>query len=45
MNSGCDLLCCEKCGYESVAPKSATVELARKIVRFVRGRTGGSGRA
>ena len=43
MNRGCDLICCETCGYESVAPKSATVELARKIVRLVRGRARSNG--
>ena len=38
MNSGCDMLCCENCGYETVAPQSATVDLVKKIVRFVTGK-------
>lgn len=34
MNSGCDMLCCENCGYETVAPRSVTVELAKRLWRF-----------
>lgn len=31
MNSGCDMLCCENCGYETVAPRSALVDFVRGI--------------
>jgi hypothetical protein len=34
-NSGCDMLCCDNCGYETVAPRSATVDLVKRAVRFV----------
>jgi hypothetical protein len=30
MNSGCEMVCCENCGYETVAPRS-------KVIDFVRG--------
>jgi hypothetical protein len=35
MNSGCDMLCCENCGYETVAPQSVTIALVKKVVSFV----------
>jgi len=31
MGSGCDMLCCENCGYQTVAPRSATVEFFRRL--------------
>jgi hypothetical protein len=33
MNGGCDMLCCENCGYETVAPRSTLVDLFRRIFR------------
>ncbi len=39
MNGGCDMMCCENCGYETVAPKSITVEFVKKLLRM-----GGRGR-
>ena len=33
MNGGCDMLCCENCGYETVAPRSATVEFFKRLLR------------
>jgi hypothetical protein len=33
MHSGCDMLCCENCGYETVAPHSATVDFFRRLWR------------
>jgi hypothetical protein len=42
MHSGCDMLCCETCGYETVAPRSVTVELFRKLWRRARRRRGPS---
>jgi hypothetical protein len=27
------MLCCENCGYETVAPQSATVNLLRRLLR------------
>jgi len=38
MNAGCDMVCCENCGYETVAPKSILVEWARRLRDRVRGR-------
>jgi hypothetical protein len=29
----CGMLCCENCGYETVAPRSATVEFFRRLLR------------
>jgi hypothetical protein len=34
MHSGCDMLCCENCGYETVAPRSVTVDLFRRLWRL-----------
>lgn len=31
MNSGCDMLCCENCGYETVAPRSVLVDFVKKL--------------
>jgi hypothetical protein len=31
MNSGCDMLCCENCGYETVAPRSVVVDFFRRV--------------
>lgn len=29
----CGMLCCENCGYETVAPRSVTVEFFRRLFR------------
>jgi hypothetical protein len=34
MNSGCEMLCCENCGYETVAPHSVTVDFFKKVWRL-----------
>jgi hypothetical protein len=34
MNSGCDMLCCDNCGYETVAPHSVTVDFFRRVWRL-----------
>jgi len=31
MNSGCAMLCCEHCGYSTVAPHSVTVNLFKRL--------------
>jgi hypothetical protein len=31
MNTGCDMLCCENCGYETVAPRSVVVDFFRRV--------------
>jgi hypothetical protein len=31
MNGGCDMLCCETCGYETVAPRSRLVDLVQRL--------------
>lgn len=31
MNSGCDMVCCENCGYETVAPRSALVDFVKRL--------------
>jgi hypothetical protein len=33
MNGGCDMVCCENCGYETVAPKSTLVDLFKRLTR------------
>ena len=43
MNGGCDMLCCENCGYETVAPRSVLVDFVTKLwrKRAADGRTSG----
>lgn len=31
MNSGCDMVCCDNCGYETVAPRSRIVDFVKGI--------------
>jgi hypothetical protein len=31
MNSGCDMVCCENCGYETVAPRSVLVDFVKRL--------------
>jgi hypothetical protein len=33
MNGGCDMVCCENCGYETVAPRSALVDFVTNLWR------------
>jgi hypothetical protein len=33
MNGGCDMLCCENCGYETVAPRSVLVDFVTNLWR------------
>jgi len=33
MNSGCDMLCCEECGYETVKPRSVTIDFLSRLLR------------
>jgi hypothetical protein len=42
MNSGCDMICCENCGYETVAPRSATLEFLKRLLRWKGSRHGAS---
>ena len=30
----CHMLCCENCGYETVAPESATVNFFKRLLRL-----------
>lgn len=34
VSSGCKMLCCDNCGYETVAPHSATLEFFKRIFRI-----------
>lgn len=31
---GCKMLCCDRCGYETVAPHSATLEFLKRLFRI-----------
>jgi len=31
MNSGCEMVCCENCGYETVAPRSRLVDFVKAL--------------
>ncbi len=31
VGAGCGMICCENCGYQTVAPRSATVDLVRRL--------------
>lgn len=31
MNGGCGMLCCDNCGYETVAPRSAVVDFVKGL--------------
>jgi len=33
LHSGCNMLCCENCGYRTVAPRSATVDFFKRLLR------------
>jgi hypothetical protein len=33
MNSGCEMVCCENCGYETVAPRSVVVDFVKNLFR------------
>ena len=33
LSSGCDMVCCENYGYETVAPRSATVDFFKRLFR------------
>ncbi len=37
MNSGCDMLCCDECGYETVKPRSVTLDFLARLFRPRRG--------
>jgi len=34
MGSGCDMICCENCGYETVPPRSVTIDFLKRVFRF-----------
>ncbi len=34
MNGGCEMMCCENCGYETVAPKSVTVDFVKRLLKL-----------
>jgi hypothetical protein len=36
MSSGCGMMCCENCGYQTVPPRSATVDFVKKLLRRFR---------
>lgn len=36
MHGGCGMVCCENCGYETVAPKSVIVDFLRRVVARLR---------
>jgi len=42
MHGGCDMLCCENCGYETVAPRSVTVDFFRRIFGRIAPAKGGT---
>lgn len=31
VSGNCDMLCCDDCGYETVAPKSAVVDFFKRV--------------
>jgi len=31
MNGGCEMVCCENCGYETVAPRSVLVDFVKAM--------------
>ncbi len=31
MHGGCDMMCCENCGYETVAPRSTVVDFFKRL--------------
>lgn len=33
LSGGCNMICCENCGYETVAPRSATWDLLKRLFR------------
>jgi hypothetical protein len=42
MNRGCEMICCENCGYETVAPRSATLDFFKRLFRRKGSRHGAS---
>ncbi len=31
MHSGCEMVCCENCGYETVVPRSKVIDFVRRL--------------
>lgn len=40
LNGGCDMVCCENCGYETVAPRSTVVGWLQRLRSFWRAAAG-----
>jgi hypothetical protein len=36
MNGGCDMVCCDNCGYETVAPRSRVVDFVQRVLSRMR---------